>query len=79
MVRVGSEVKFKTEASYDERPFLITRMVTCTDSVMADGIYYDGCTLMDVEIKSDGEWLVEETGKEYMNIIEAIAEMGDER
>lgn len=77
MVRVGSEVKFKTEACYDERPFLITRMETYTDSVMIDGIYHDGCTLMDVEIKSDGEWLVEETGKEYMNIIKAIAEMGD--
>lgn len=34
MVRVGSEVKFKTEAGYDERPFLITRMETYTDSVM---------------------------------------------
>ena len=77
MVRVGSEVKFKTEESYDERPFLITRMETYTDSVMIDGVYHDGCTLMDVEIKSDGEWLVEETGKEYMNIIKAIAEMGD--
>lgn len=73
MVRVGSEVKFKT----DERPFLITRMENYTDSVMIDGIYPDGCTLMDVEIKSGGEWLVEETGKEYMNIIKAIAKMGD--
>lgn len=73
MVRVGSEVKFKGE---NERPFLITRMETYTDSVMIDGIYRNGCTLMDVKIKSGGEWLVEETGKAYMNIIKAIAEMG---
>ena len=74
MVRVGSEVKLKGE---NERPFLITRMMNYTDSVMIDGIYPDGCTLMDVAIKICGTWLVEETGKEYMNIIKAIAEMGD--
>jgi len=74
MVRVGSEVKFKGE---NERPFLITRMDNHTGYVIADGIYHDGCTLMDVEIKTGSEWLVEETGKEYMNIIKAIAEMGD--
>ena len=75
MVRVGSEVKFKDKVN--ERPFLITRMNAYTNSVFIDGIYHDGCTLMDVEIKSGGVWLVEETGKEYMNIIKAIAEMGD--
>lgn len=75
MVRVGSEVKFKT----DGRPFLITRIEYLVNSIMIDGIYHDGCTLMDVEIKTGSEWLVEETGKAYMNIIKAIAEMGDVR
>lgn len=74
MVRVGSEVKFKGE---NERPFLITRIEYFVNSIMIDGIYHDGCTLMDVEIKTGSEWLVEETGKAYMNIIKAIAEMGD--
>ena len=74
MVRVGSEVKFKGE---NERPFLITRIEYLVNSIMIDGIYHDGCTLMDVEIKTGSEWLVEETGKAYMNIIKAIAEIGD--